>query len=315
MVRHLLSITELGGENLAHLVKQSIKIAKGHRDGDKPLAGKVVGIYFRGTSTRTRTAFTVGALKFGAGVIAYGPNDLQLVTGETIQDTARVLSGFLDAVVIRTNDSIEEMQAFAAQTEMSVVNAMSRNEHPTQAVADLVTIQEEFGRLGDVHVLYLGEGNNTAAALAHAAARAGTHLTIVTPEGYGVPQEVIEQASRQARQTGAVVEQHHSMDALPPQVDVVYTTRWQTMGVSKPDADWRTKFWPYRVTPELMARVSKPSKTIFMHDLPAVRGEEVLDEVLDGPQSRAFRQARHKLTSAMAVLEWCMTDRADGRGD
>src|SRR4051812_23555649 len=114
-VRHLLSLTEIGPENLAILVKNSLEIAAGRDGGGKPLADKIVGLYFRGTSTRTRTAFTAGALRLGASTIAYGPNDLQLVTGETIQDTARVLSNFLDALVIRTNDTIEEMKALAAQ--------------------------------------------------------------------------------------------------------------------------------------------------------------------------------------------------------
>jgi ornithine carbamoyltransferase len=131
-------------------------------------------------------------------------------------------------------------------------------------------------------------------------------LTVVTPEGYGLPASVVEAAHRIAGQSGGLVEQHHSMEMLPNRVDVVYTTRWQTMGVPKTDPDWKPKFKPYAVTPAVMERVSKGNKTIFLHDLPAVRGLDVLDEVLDGPQSRAFRQARHKLHSAMAVLEWCV---------
>jgi ornithine carbamoyltransferase len=203
------------------------------------------------------------------------------------------------------------MKAFAAQGTMAVINAMSEKEHPTQAIADLATIREAFGRLDGVHVLYLGEGNNTAAALAHAVARTpGMRLTIVTPDGYGTPDAVVEEASALARQNGGAVEHHHDIDRLPRNVDVVYTTRWQTMGVPKADPDWREKFRPYGVTAELMARVSKPSDTVFMHDLPAVRGDDVTDEVLDGPQSIAFRQAFHKMTSAMAVLAWC----ADGQG-
>ncbi|HEX8188326.1 MAG TPA: hypothetical protein VF586_08245 [Pyrinomonadaceae bacterium] len=304
-VRHLLSLAEVGPENLSRLVDDSLAFAAGRARREQPLAGRMVGIYFRGTSTRTRTSFTVAAIRLGAGTIAYGPSDLQIVTGESVQDTARVLSGYLDALVIRTNDSIGEMEAFASQDRMAVVNAMSENEHPTQAIADLATIREAFGRLDDVHVLYLGEGNNSAAALALAVGMTrGMSLTIVTPEGYGVPGEVLERANAFGKRCGARVEQHHRMDGLPPHADVVYTTRWQTMGVPKSDPDWYRKFEPYRVTPEVMARVSNPKGTIFMHDLPAVRGSEVLDEVLDGAQSVAFRQAEHKLHSAMAVLAW-----------
>jgi ornithine carbamoyltransferase len=305
--RHVLSLADLGPETLAGLVEHSLAIAAGRGQASRPLAGKVVGIYFRGTSTRTRTAFTVGAIKLGAGTIAYGPHDLQLNTGETLQDTARVLSGYLDALVIRTNAPLEEMRTLAAQGEMSVVNAMSDSEHPTQAVADMTTIKEALGRFEGVHVLYLGEGNNSAAALALAVAMTpGMRLTIVTPEGYGLPREALDAAVPFTRESGSVVEQFHDPASLPRGVDVVYTTRWETMGVSKPDPNWREHFIPYRVTPELMARVSKPSGTVFLHDLPAIRGSEVVDEVLDGPQSIAFRQARHKMTSAMAILSWCL---------
>src|SRR5262249_42987780 len=159
------------------------------------------------------------------------------------------------------------------QDQMAIINAMSETEHPTQAIADLATILGEFGRLDDVHILYVGEGNNTAASLALAVAQTpGMRLTLLTPEGYGLPQQCLDSASAHARQSGAVIEHHHRMDRLPSAVDVVYTTRWQTMGVPKPDPKWRSKFEPYSVTPELMARVSRGSSTIFLHDLPAVRG-------------------------------------------
>lgn len=305
-MRHIISLADVGPAELSRLVDDALAIARGEGAADQPLSGKVAGIYFRGSSTRTRTAFTVGALKLGAGVIAYGPQDLQLVTGETLEDTARVLSGFLDFLVIRTNAPVGEMRTLAGQDEMAVVNAMSENEHPTQAVADLITIKEALGRLHDVHVLYLGEGNNSAAALSLAVAMSeGMRLTLCTPEGYGVPRRVLELADSFARRTGASVTQQHDLGTLPRGVDVVYTTRWETMGVPKPDPDWRRKFVPYAVTQQLMARVSRPAGTIFMHDLPAVRGAEVTDEVLDGPQSLAFRQAHHKLTSAMSILKWC----------
>lgn len=305
-MRHVLSLADVGPDGLAQMIDDALAIAAGRMSERLPLAGKIAGVYFRGTSTRTRTAFTVGAMKLGADVVSYGPNDLQLVTGESIQDTARVLANYLDFLIIRTNESIEEMRTLAAQSEMSVVNAMSESEHPTQAIADLVTIKEALGRLHDTHILYVGEGNNSAAALALAVAMTeGMRLTLVTPEGYGLPREMHEAAGVFARRSGSSIEEQHDVASLPRGVDVVYTTRWQTMGVPKADPNWRTKFEPYRVTQEFMSRVSKPSGTIFLHDLPAIRGSEVVDEVLDGPQSLAFRQALHKLTGAMAVLKWC----------
>ena len=305
-MRHLLSLVDVGPENLSRLVDHALAIAA--RPVNEPLlAGKTVGIYFKRTSTRTRSSFTVGALKLGATTIAYGPNDLQIATGETISDTARVLSGYLDALVIRTNDSIDEMRAFASQDEMAVINAMSDTEHPTQAVADLVTMKEVFGCLRGVEILYVGEGNNTAAALALAVSLTpAMRLTLATPEGYGMLPEALDTARKLCRESGSVVEERHDLSTLRDGFDVVYTTRWQTMGVPKPDPHWKEKFVPFRVTPELMRRFSKNGKTVFMHDLPAVRGDDVVNEVLDGPQSVAFRQAKHKMTSAMAVLAWCL---------
>lgn len=307
-MRHLLSLTDIEPEDLSRLVDQALVLA---RDASslQPLKDKIVGIYFRGTSTRTRTAFTAATIKLGGNTIAYGPNDLQIVTGETIQDTARVLSQYLDALVIRTNDSIDEMRTLAAQSRMAIVNAMSDTEHPTQALADLVTIKEVFGRLHGIKILYLGEGNNTASALAYATGMTESmQLTLVTPEGYGLPWSVLETANQLGKRHGSLVEQHHDPNNLPRGFDVVYTTRWQTMGVSKPDPNWKQKFSPFTVTQNLMQRVSH-NHTVFMHDLPAVRGDDVVDEVLDGPQSVAFQQARNKMTSAMSVLAWCIGDK------
>jgi ornithine carbamoyltransferase len=279
-------------------------MARGDRPQGTPLAGRVVGIYFRKSSTRTRTSFTVGAMKLGASVITYGPNDLQVVTGETLADTGIVLANYLDVLVVRTNEPVQEMRELARQQLLPIVNAMSAEEHPTQVIADLAALQEAFGALAGLHLLFIGEGNNTAASLALAAAKTpGLRLTLVTPEGYGLPPDLLA-ATRDAGAGGGTVVQHHDMQALPEQVDAVYTTRWLTMGVPK-NGDWLGHFRPYAVTSAVMARVSKAAGTLFLHDLPAMRGHEVADEVLDGSQSIAFRQAFHKMTSAMAVLAWC----------
>jgi ornithine carbamoyltransferase len=189
---------------------------------------------------------------------------------------------------------------------------MSENEHPTQSLADLSTLREHFGRLQGLHVLYMGEGNNSASAVALAIARIPEmRLTLVTPEGYGLPQDLLKEVQATAAANGAEIEQHHDIGRLPRGVDAVYTTRWLTMGVGKRDEDWILRFRPYTVTPAVMAEVSKADgSTVFLHDLPAMRGFEVLDAVLDGPQSIAFRQSYHKITSAMAVLDWCLNGSA-----
>lgn len=308
-MKHLLSLKSLGSAELARLVRRSADFAAGHDRDKKPLTDKTVGIYFRRSSTRTRTSFTVGAQKLGAQTVVFGPQDLQLVTGETLEDTGRVLSGYLDALVIRTNDPQAEMEALACQDRMAIVNAMSAEEHPTQAIADLSTILEALGEIEGVHLLYLGEGNNSTTALALACALTPrSRLTILTPKGYGVPETMLDEARALGRDNGSVIEQRHDPGDLPRDVDVVYTTRWQTMGVSKPDPDWRRHFLPYTVDARLMEKVSKPEGTIFLHDLPAVRGDDVTDEVLDGSQSRAWRQAEHKMFAAMAVLEHCLSE-------
>jgi ornithine carbamoyltransferase len=307
-VRHVLSIADLDARDLRHLVERSVDFGSGRAADARPLAGRIVGIYFRKTSTRTRTSFTSAAIRLGASTIAFGPADLQIATGETLEDTARTLSGYLNILVIRTNESMEEMRTWATvQDEMAIVNALTEDEHPTQAIADLGTLLEAFGRLHGLHVLYLGEGNSTAAALALLmASLPEMRLTLVTPEEYGLPAPQLERAWKLAAETGSLIEQHHDMAALPRHVDAVYTSRWQTMGVVKGETAWRERFAPYKVTAEVMARVSRASGTIFLHDLPAVRGEDVDDEVLDGAQSLAWRQARYKQFGAMAVLEWCL---------
>jgi ornithine carbamoyltransferase len=304
--RHVLSILDLSPEEVMRLCRRAVQIKQAPA-APQTLKGRTVGVYFRKTSTRTRTAFTVGAGRLGATVISYGPADLQTNTGETLEDTARVFAGYLDVLVLRTNEGVDEMKVYARHPGLSVINALSREEHPTQALADLTTLLEHFGRLEGLHVLYCGEGNKTAAALALAAARiTGMRLTLATPEGYGLEPGALATARTLAARHGAAVEETHDAGALPRGVDAVYTSRWQEMGVSKPDPQWRTAFQPFRVSRALMERVSrKGGGTVFMHDLPAVRGEDVEDEVLDGPASLAWVQAQHKLFSAMSVMEWC----------
>lgn len=295
----LLTIEDLDDEALRHLVARGAAFSAGASAPDA-LRDKVVGVYFRKTSTRTRTAFSAGALRMGAQVVTYGPNDLQENTGETAGDTAAVLSGMLDVLVARTAGSQAELEAYAAPGRMAVVNAMSEDEHPTQALTDLTTMHRRFGGVDGLRVLYVGEGNNTASALALALSRfRGTELHLRTPYGYGLDPRFLHTAEVSAKRHGAAVAQRHDMRDLPA-VDVVYTTRWQTTGTAKPDPDWRTAFAPFQVDERVLG-----DAPVFMHDLPAHRGEEVTAAVLDGDRSIAFAQAENKYHSARAVLEWC----------
>lgn len=304
-MRSLISIRDLDPDELATLVDAACEFGRDGLGDSVPLAGKTVGIYFRHQSTRTRTAFTAAAQRLGAHVIVYGPEDLQTTTGETIEDTGRVLSEYLDLFVVRTNEDIAEIRALDASGPLGVVNALTRDEHPTQAIGDLATMQEARGELAGLHLLYVGEGNSTAAALALSIAKVpGMRMTLATPAGYGLPSVLLEEAIATAARHGAEVALQHELDSLPRPVDFVYTSRWKTMGVAKGDPDWEARFAPYRVTAEMVESVAD-RRTLFLHDLPAVRGGDVDDEVLDGSRSRAWRQAHHKMTSAMAILAWC----------
>lgn len=301
--RHVISLDDLSDEDLWSIVAQGARYSLGTARRRDPLAGDVVGVFFRKTSTRTRTAFSAAALRLGAQIITFGPNDLQLNTGETVEDTGRVLAGMLDVLVARTTADPAELRAYAAPGGMSVVNAMTQDEHPTQALTDLTTLLCRFRQIEGLRVLYLGEGNNTAVALALGLSRfRGVELDLRTPPGYGLSESVLARAEANAARSGAKVVERHDMTGLPVGVDAIYTARWQTTGTSKADPNWRDVFAPFQVTADLWR--GSPD-AVFMHDLPAHRGEEVAADVLDGPASIAFAQAKNKMYSAMAVLEWC----------
>ncbi|WOX25823.1 ornithine carbamoyltransferase [Streptomyces solicathayae] len=300
--RGLLTLSELTREELQGLVARSREFFLDRTAHDRPLRDKLVGVLFAKTSTRTRTAFTSGVVRLGGFPVTYGPNDLQTATGESIRDTGRIFGSMLDALVARTSGPLEELREMAGAGRLPVINAMAAEEHPTQGVCDLATMLLQFGSLDGISVLYLGEGNNTASALAHGISHLPRcHVTFATPAGYGLDPQVLDTAAKRAAESGGSVREVHDMDDLPKDVDVVYTTRWQTTGTVKADPDWRERFRPFHIDERLLGRWPE---AVFMHDLPAHRGEEVSGAVLDGPRSIAWKQAEMKLTSAMAVLEW-----------
>lgn len=303
--RSLISLHDLSPDELQTLVRRSCEGYGNRRPEERPLRDLVVGTLFSHTSTRTRTAFTSGAVRLGGTVVAFGPNDLQLATGESLSDTGRILGGMLDALVVRSSLGESELRDLAGAAAVPVINAMAREEHPTQGIADIALLSHHFGPLRGLHLAYLGEGNNTAAALAQGLALIpGTTLTLATPAGYGLDPAILARAQRTAKERGSAVVEVHRVDDVDGDVDVVYTTQWQTTGTSKSDPHWRTAFTPFAVDERLMARWPD---ALFMHDLPARRGEEVTSGVLDGPRSLAWDQAQMKLASAMAVLEWCLS--------
>jgi ornithine carbamoyltransferase len=300
----IFSLADLSSADMQRMVDRSCALYSDINAHDLPLQGLLAGLLFTKTSTRTRTAFTAGVIKLGGTPIGYGPDDLQTNTGESLADTGRVLGSMLDVLIARTSGPAEEMRMISRYGGIPVINAMAAEEHPTQGICDLAMIKVMRGTVDGVRLLYIGEGNNTAVALAHGLSHYSSCAAIfLTPHGYGLPPDTLSVASRRGAAAGSTFTELHSMSELPGKADVVYTTRWQTTGTSKADPYWRQAFRPFFVTAELMERWPG---SWFMHDLPANRGEEVSSEVLDGPRSLAWSQVRMKLTSAMAVLEWTL---------
>jgi ornithine carbamoyltransferase len=302
--KHIISLKDISPQEMMEIVDRGVAYAKNEVELGHQLKGQIVGIYFTKTSTRTRTSFSSAALRLGAQIIAYGPNDLQINTGESIEDTKEVFSRMLDGLVVRTAGDPALLRTLASQKRMSVVNAMTADEHPTQALADLTTMKQHFGDLKGLNVVYFGEGNNTTTALALAIAKLpNMKITFFTPPNYNIDPLLLKYAQEEAAQRNTLIEEFHEVTQLPAGADIVYTTRWETTGTIKPDPNWRALFEPFAVTQALM---DKFPKAIFMHDLPAHRGDEVESAVIDGEKSIVFNQAENKARSAKAVLEWCM---------
>jgi ornithine carbamoyltransferase len=303
--RSLLTLADLSDIETRALSDLAIEMARAPVAARYALRGKVVGLLFTAPSTRTRTAFWRAALDMSAQVMLFSGTDLQTNTGESFEDTGRILVNIADLLVVRTNGPNYELQQLAVR-HPAVINAMSALEHPTQAIGDAAAIAEHFGGRYNIRLSYFGEGNNTAAALALCfSAQPGAILRFYTPPGYGLSPAVFQIARARATRCGALILEEHVIPPDLPRADVVYTTRWQTMGQPHSDPSWRRAFEPFQVNEPLFERVAEAS-TVFMHDLPAVRGEETTGTILDGPRSIAWRQATHKITGAKATLLWCL---------
>lgn len=306
-MHHMLSLASLEQRDLLQLIDRGCEFANSSPERCS-LERQCIGLEFRKTSTRTRTSFAAAAARLGATPIIFGPNDLQTNTGESLQDTVMVLSKYLRALIVRSAGDPAELRNMADLNVLPIVNAMTADEHPTQALTDVSMIKRQFGRLSALRLLYCGEGNNTAIALAYAISRLpGMEADFRTPVGFGIPADVLQRCAELSSNHGGMVRHSHN----PPDpdesgmFDIVYATRWQTTGTSKSNHAWHHLFEPFRVREALMHNSSGPRRPVFMHDLPAVRGEDCDASVLDGPSSIAFQQAEQKLFTAMAVIEWC----------
>jgi ornithine carbamoyltransferase len=309
---HLLKTSDLSADDLAYLLRRSAKFKAKPFGRRSVLAGETVCCYFAKPSTRTRISFETAVVHLGGTPLSLGTSDLQLGRGETLEDTARVISRYSRALVVRTFED-SQVERLAAAATIPVINALTDGHHPCQSLADLLTIQERKGTLEGVKIAYLGDGNNVAVSLAQAAALAGAHMAVATPEGYGLPVEIVDAARGVAdKHGGSVVVTSDPAEAVRD-ADVVYTDVWLSMGHSDNErAERHRALEPYQVNAAAM-RKAKPD-AIFLHCLPAHRGEEVSADVADGPQSYIFDQAENRLWTSMAVLYALLEGKLDGVG-
>jgi len=301
-LKDLLRTSDLSKADIELLLDTAAKFAKKPLSAKKALAKRSVAIYMTKSSTRTRLASETAVAHLGGTPIFLRGDDLQIGRGETISDTAKIISGFCSALIVRTfaQSDVDELGKYAS---IPVINALTDDDHPTQLLADWLTIRENFGKdIKNRKFVYVGDGNNVATAWLIMGATIGAHVAVATPGGKWAPKSsVVEQANKIAKQSGAVIEVVADPKAAVAGASVVYTDVWMSMGDSESDrAEKMAALNPFAVTNDLMKLTAKDS--IFMHCLPAHRGEEVASDVIDGKKSVVWRQAFHRRTTIQALL-------------
>jgi ornithine carbamoyltransferase len=299
VARHFIDLAVIDGATLRQILDEATRLKAVRRTpaAGKPLAGKVLAMIFDKPSTRTRVSFDVAMRELGGETVALTGGEMQLGRGETVADTARVLSRYVDAVMIRALDQslVEEL---AANSSIPVINGLTKDTHPCQIMADVMTFEEHKGPIADRLVAWMGDSNNVLASWVHAAARFGFRLNIATPPELAPPAGLLGWARENRAQAFAT----NDARSAAAGADCVVTDTWVSMG--DVDAERRHNLLgPYRVDGALMAQ-AKPD-AIFMHCLPAHRGDEVTDEVIDGPQSVVFDEAENRLHAQKGILMWC----------
>ncbi len=299
MGRHFLAILDTPVDLPGFLIQKAADLKK--QPAHAPLAGRTLALLFEKPSLRTRVSFDVGMAQLGGRAIYLSPQEVGLGQREPVEDVARVLGRYVDAIAARTfrHDTVVQLASWAG---VPVINALSDLEHPCQAVADLLTIYERFGGFRGITLAYIGDGNNVANSLVLAAASVGLNIRLASPPGYEVPDQVKQAALGRAKMTGADVRFLNDPWEAVRGANVVYTDVWTSMGQEAEVEVRRKVFADYRVTAELMAAAAPDA--IFMHDLPAHRGEEVDPDVIDGPRSAVFDQAENRLHGQKAILLW-----------
>jgi ornithine carbamoyltransferase len=293
--RDLLSLADLNSGELQELLELATELKS---EKLKLHCNKVLGLLFSKASTRTRVSFTVAMYQLGGQVIDLHPNVTQVSRGEPIQDTARVLDRYLDVLAIRTFAQ-QELETFANYAKIPVINALTDLEHPCQILADLLTIQEKFGTLADLTLTYVGDGNNVANSLMLGCALVGMNVRIAFPSGYSPDAEIVEK-SRAIANNKTEVLLTHDPEAAAKGASVLYTDVWASMGQETEANNRFPVFQPYQISEQLLS-LADP-EAIVLHCLPAHRGEEITEQVIEGSQSRVWDQAENRLHAQKALL-------------
>ena len=303
MTRHFRTVADLSVDELAAVIDDGARLAT-DRTPTTDLAGRTVAMLFEKPSTRTRLSFHVAVAELGGTPLPLSSAELQIGRGETLEDTARVLSGYVHAVTLRTFGQ-ERVDRIAAAASVPVVNALSNEAHPCQALADVLTLRQHFGTTAGRTVAYLGDGNNVAHSLARAGAMAGMHVVIATPPRLGPDPEVIAEARGLAADGGSVHVTTDPVEAVTG-ADAVYTDVWQSMGLEDTLGNVAPAdvFGPYQVNDRLLAAAA--DHAVVLHCLPAHRGEEITAEVIDGPRSLVWQQAENRLHAQKALLRFLL---------
>ena len=300
-MKHLLKISDLTVEQFNSLLKLTEELKSKQISGidHRLLAGKALGMIFAKSSTRTRVSFEVGMYQLGGSSLFLSSSDIQLGRGETIYDTANTLSRYLDGIMIRTfkQSDVEDLAKYGS---VPVINGLTDDHHPCQALADLFTIYEHLGKLEGLKLAYIGDGNNVANSLAEACALAGMKLAIATPKGYECDARIISGAKAQAKTTGAEIIETDDPVAAISGADAVYTDTWISMGQEQEKEQRVKTFMPYQVNKELYKHAKE--NAIFLHCLPAYRGFEMTEDIIDAPFSVVFDEAENRMHAQKAVM-------------
>ncbi len=300
-MKHFLDLASCSSDELHELIELALRLkAEWRAGGNAPiLQGKTLGMIFQKPSLRTRVSFEMGMKHLGGDAIMLGPQEVGLGVRESVPDVARVLSSYVQGIMARVF-AHQDVLDLAEYSRVPVINGLSDDYHPCQALADILTIRERFGRLGGLKLAFAGDGNNVAASVALACAHFGINFSIATPEGYEMKAPIREQAIEISKRNGTVIEMGTRPEAVVADADVIYTDTWVSMGQEAEAAERAGEFEAFQVNADLLRR-AKPT-AIAMHCLPAHRGDEITDEVMDGAQSRVFEQAENRMHAQKAIL-------------